>query len=453
MGRGRVLRDALRLAPAVSRKEFAMKDAPLDLARLVAQDGEAAIRLLQQVRDASLAGDRPPVAPRPEIGASWRRMVRLAVRPDRQAERISVERAELEHRRRSTALAAAIPTVSEALTELADTSSQMVAVTDDEGTVLWRSGDAAVLRKAEEIRLVDGAVWAEHATGTNAIGTALTAGTPVRVHAAEHFVGVLRTWTCAAAPVRDPRDGRLLGAVDVSGPARGFHPSTLPLVTSVARLAESELRERHRRAVERLRAVAAPVLYRVAGRALVVDPHGWTAAVTGMAPVDRIVLPKSFGAGRVWHATLGRCTVEPLPGGWLLRVDGECPGTWPASRVVLDVSGPRRGSLVVSGPAGSWRQELTPRHAELLYVLAVHRAGRTAAQLAADVFGDATRTVTVRAEMSRMRRQLSGVLDHRPYRFREEVEVEVVAPADPADLLPHSKAPAVAGARRDCLGP
>jgi hypothetical protein len=42
------------------------------------------------------------------------------------------------------------------------------------------------------------------------------------------------------------------------------------------------------------------------------------------------------------------------------------------------------------------------------------------------------------------------VLDHRPYRFREEIEVEVVAPAD---LLPHSTAPAVLGARRDWLAP
>jgi hypothetical protein len=116
--------------------------------------------------------------------------------------------------------------------------------------------------------------------------------------------------------------------------------------------------------------------------------------------------------------------------------------------VVLDLREPRRWSVSVSGPAGAWTQPLSPRHAELLYVLAVHRAGRTAAELAADVFGDATRTVTVRAEMSRVRRHLSGVLDHRPYRFREEIEVEVMGPEEPAELLPQSNAPAVRCARR-----
>ncbi|MET9971644.1 helix-turn-helix domain-containing protein, partial [Streptomyces sp. NPDC006356] len=101
----------------------------------------------------------------------------------------------------------------------------------------------------------------------------------------------------------------------------------------------------------------------------------------------------------------------------------------------------------VSGGAGSWSHELSPRHAELLYLLALHRAGRSAAGLAEDVFGDAGRTVTVRAEMSRVRRYLGAFLEHRPYRFREDAEVEVLLPGDPRDLLPHSTAPAVARGR------
>ncbi|MDX3850745.1 GAF domain-containing protein [Streptomyces sp. AK02-01A] len=425
-----------------------MRDVPLDLARLMALDGTQAARLLHQVREAALAGERPPVAPRPVIDASWRRMLRLGLDPDQSAGGVPLERDELEHRRRTSALGGAMRTLSESLGETADASQQIMVVTDDEGRVLWREGSLSVLRQANGVCLEEGAAWSEDATGTNAIGTALAVGGPVQVHGAEHFVHALHAWTCAAAPVRDPRDGRLLGVVNVSGPATGFHPTTVALVSSIARLAESETRERHRRAVERLRSVAAPVLYRLGGRALVVDPYGWTAAVTGMPPVDRLPLPKSFRAGRVWLPSLGMCAVEPLPGGWLVQVDGERPVAQTPSRVVLDLSRPRRWSVAVSGSAGSWTQKLTPRHAELLYVLAVHREGRSAAELAGDVFGDSARTVTVRAEMSRVRRHLSGVLAHRPYRFSEEVDVEVVGPDDPADLLPHSTAPAVLSARR-----
>lgn len=423
-----------------------MKDTPLDLSRLMAMDARQAMRLLQRVREASLAGDRPPVAPRPVIGASWQRVRRLGVSPDRQSGRAVLAPEELEHHRRTSALGEVMRGISDGLTGIADASLQILVVCDAQGRVLWREGNTRVLRRADGISLAEGAVWSERMTGTNAIGTALAARVPVQVHSAEHFVRPPTPWTCAAAPVHDPRDGRLLGVVDVSGPASGFHPTTLALVTSVARLAESGLRERHLRAVERLRAVAAPILCRVGGRAVAVDTHGWTAAVTGMAPVDRLPLPKSLRPGRLWLPSLGMCAVEPLPGGWLLTVEEEPPPDAPR-RVVLDLSRPRRWSVTVSGAAGSWARELTPRHAELLYVLAARREGRSAAELAADVFGDPTRTVTVRAEMSRVRRHLAGVLAHRPYRFSEEIEVEVVRPAHPADLLPHSTAPAVAADR------
>ncbi|MER6999037.1 GAF domain-containing protein [Streptomyces sp. NPDC000410] len=424
-----------------------MRNTALDMTRLATMDAAHATRLLHQVRAATLAGERPPIAPRPVIDASWQRMFRLGVDPDRDTSSVLLQREELEHRRRATVLGEVMRTLSGGLTEIADASLQIMVVTDAQGRVLWREGHAGVIRQANTICLEEGAAWSEDTTGTNAIGTALAARRPVQVHSAEHFVQTLRNWTCAAAPVHDPRDGQLLGIVDVSGPASSFHPATLALVDSVARLAEAELRDRHVRTVERLRSVAAPILCRVGGRAVAVDVHGWTAAVTGMAPVDRLPLPKSLRAGRVWMPSLGMCTIEPLPGGWLVRPD-ESGQTGAASRVVLDLTRARSWSVAVFGPAGGWTRELSPRHAELLYVLSKHPKGRTAAELAADVFGDPTRTVTVRAEMSRVRRYLAGVLAHRPYRFSEEVEVEVLRPPCRGDLLPHSSAPAVLDERR-----
>jgi hypothetical protein len=314
------------------------------------------------------------------------------------------------------------------------------------GRLLWRDGSVAVRRSADRIGFLEGASWSEEVVGTNAIGTALVTRAPLQVHSAEHFVRSHHGWTCAAAPLHDPRDGRLLGVVDVSGPAAGVHPAMLSLVSAVARVAEAELRMRHWEAVERLRSIAAPLLSRIRGQALAVDTNGWTAAVTGTTPTERVALPAEVRAGRVWLPQLGLCELEPLPGGWLVRVGEREPA--PGSRVVLDVSGPSTWTVTVSGEAGSWTQRLSPRHSELLFVLAEHPAGRTAAQLAGDLFGDPGRAVTVRAELSRLRRNLAGVLAHRPYRFADGVEVEVVRPCDPAALLPHSVAPAVLAARR-----
>ncbi|MFD0648508.1 hypothetical protein ACFQ2Y_07335 [Streptomyces malaysiensis subsp. malaysiensis] len=80
-------------------------------------------------------------------------------------------------------------------------------------------------------------------------------------------------------------------------------------------------------------------------------------------------------------------------------------------------------------------------------MLAAHPEGRTAAQLAQDLFGDPTRTVTVRAAMSRLRGRVGAVLAHRPYRIADSVRIDVAAPDRPADLLPFSSAPAVSHLR------
>nr|WP_235002334.1 GAF domain-containing protein [Actinacidiphila paucisporea] len=402
--------------------------------------------MLASVRAATLAGDVPPEAPRAVIGASWERTLGHGVDPDVGRHHAPLGTEEIEHRRHSTALGDLLPVLREGLVPVADAAWHLMVVTDAEGRVLWRDGSLAVRRSADRLGFAEGASWSEEAVGTNAIGTALITRAPLQVHSAEHFVRAHHGWTCAASPLHDPRDGRLLGVVDVSGPAATVHPATLPLVSAVARVAEGELRSRHWAAVERLRSVAAPLLAGLGGQALVVDRNGWTAAATGVAPAERVALPASVGAGQMWLPALGVCRLEPLPGGWLIRVGGrERPPA--ASRVVVDVSRPDGWTVTVSGPAGSWSQALSPRHAELLYVLALHRAGRSAAELAGDLFGDPSRTVTVRAELSRLRRNLAGVLAHRPYRFAEAVEVELLRPARALDLLPHSVAPAVLAGR------
>ncbi|MFC5213402.1 GAF domain-containing protein [Streptomyces coerulescens] len=411
---------------------------PLDAAR--------AARVLSEIRAATLSGRRAPVAPRPVIEQSWERMLRGGVDPDHDFRSGLLSREEVQRRRESTALRHVLPVLREGLLSVADVAQHIMVVADYEGRVLWREGSSSVLRKADCLGFELGADWREDVVGTNGIGTPVVVRRPVQVFASEHFQRSQTSWTCTGAPITDPRDGRLLGVVDVSGPLETMHPATLAWVDSVAKLAEARLRELHLTALEQLRAVAAPVLARLAGRAVVVDRDGWTAAVTGMPYTNRITLPKALSPGRRWLLPLGLCAVEPLAGGWLLRpADGPVPTG--ATRIALDLTQPRRWSVTVSGGAGTWSHELSPRHAELLYLLALHQGGRSAAGLAEDMFGDPGRTVTVRAELSRVRRYLGGLLEHRPYRFCEDAEVEVLLPEDPRELLPHSTAPAVVRGR------
>ncbi|MFJ5772845.1 GAF domain-containing protein [Streptomyces sp. NPDC093094] len=426
-----------------------MANPPLNVTQLAAVD---AARVLSEVREATLSGQRTRVAPRPVIEDSWERMLRSGVDPDRGCRSGLLPPEEVLRRREESPLRLVLPVLREGLLSVADTARHIMVVADADGCVLWREGSASVLRMADHLGFEPGADWGEDVVGTNGVGTPVVVRQPVQVFASEHFVRAQAGWTCAGAPLTDPRDGRLIGVVDVSGPLETMHPATLSWVDAVAKLAEARLRELHLASLERLRAVAAPVLARIGGRALVMDRDGWTAAVTGMPYTRRTALPASLSAGHRWLPGLGLCSLEPLGGGWLVRAAADRPRARGGSRIVLDLTQPRRWTVTVSGEAGEWCRELSPRHAELLYLLARRPGGRSAAGLAEDLFGDSGRTVTVRAEMSRVRRYLEGFLEHRPYRFSAAVEVTVLLPDDPLDLLPHSTAPAVREARRQSAG-
>ncbi|MFC3449615.1 GAF domain-containing protein [Amycolatopsis speibonae] len=413
----------------------------LEAALPVGADPRRHARALAEMREAALAGTALPGPPRAVIGASWQRMRRLGLDPERGAPVPVLVPEQLEARRRQSGLAAVLPALRGGLISLAEQAAHIMAVVDADGRVLWRDGSTAVRRRADALGFVEGVDWHENSAGTNAIGTALVARHPVQVYSAEHYVRNQHDWTCAAAPLHDPRDGRLLGVVDLSGPASTVHPTTLALVDAVAKLAEAHLRTTHLAELERLRGLASPLLTKVRGRAVIADPHGWIAASAGFVPAGRIALPNDVTAGRAWLPTYGNCLLEPLPGGWLVRLTESDDA--PPTSVVLDLRSARESTLRVSGAAGAWSHRLSPRHAEMLYVLARHREGRSASELSFDLFGDAGRTVTVRAEMSRMRRHFGGILLARPYRFDDGVEVVVERPADGGEVLPHSVAPAV----------
>ncbi|MER6926346.1 GAF domain-containing protein, partial [Streptomyces spiralis] len=300
-----------------------MAKAPLDVdvTQIAAVDAARAARLLSEVRSAALAGQRTQVAPRPVIGQSWERVLRTGIDPDHGLNSRLLPREEVERRREASPLRHVLPVLREGLLSVADVAQHIMVVADADGRVLWREGHPSVLRKADGLGFELGADWREDVVGTNGVGTPAVVRRPVQVFASEHFVRSHTTWTCTGAPVTDPRDGRLLGVVDVSGPLETMHPATLAWVDSVAKLAEARLRELHLSALERLRAVAAPVLARLDGRAAVVDRDGWTAAVAGMPYTPRIPLPKSVSPGRRWLPAVGLCSLEPLAGGWLVRAD------------------------------------------------------------------------------------------------------------------------------------
>ncbi|WP_299570516.1 GAF domain-containing protein [uncultured Williamsia sp.] len=107
----------------------------------------------------------------------------------------------------------------------------------------------------------------------------------------------------------------------------------------------------------------------------------------------------------------------------------------PAAVSVLDADGSRW--VPATGPA----RRLSPRHAEILLLLAWHREGLSTEQLALALSEDGVDAVTVRAEISRLRRDLgSDVVLSRPYR------AGIPITCDLADVVDRARGGDVAGA-------
>ena len=131
----------------------------------------------------------------------------------------------------------------------------MVVLTDEDGVILDTRGDVRTLDAGQDIKLQPGGHWNENVVGTNGIGTALSTGKPVFVHAAEHFCEGIKSWTCAGAPIRDPVDQSVIGLIDISGPPEIFRRHNIALAVLAAEKIELALGEHAR--IDRLRLLEA----------------------------------------------------------------------------------------------------------------------------------------------------------------------------------------------------
>src|SRR4051812_32571253 len=198
---------------------------------------------------------------------------------------VAAERDEASARWESHPLRVVAPLIRDCLGGIADESDHLIVLSDAAGILLQLTGNARLRsRAADAMNFTEGALWSEHGSGTNAIGTALAADHAVQIFAAEHFVEVVQAWTCSAAPMHDPDTGELIGVIDLTGLEKSVHPHSLAIVMTAARAVEGHLRQRLHERDDRLRArYLARITGRLERRALVAptgrlvsdDPRGW----------------------------------------------------------------------------------------------------------------------------------------------------------------------------------
>jgi hypothetical protein len=365
------------------------------------QPSPALTRRLRAAHERLVTGTAlsPDDAVRSVVRDSWRRSLSCGVDPDDGTPPVELLDDDLLAYREAHPLAPVMPVIRRLLVEDAEADRMIVAVTDSGGRMLWVEGDARLRSRAAGMNFVEGARWSEDVAGTNAPGTALAIDHAVQFYGSEHYRRPVQPWSCAAAPVHDPVTGALLGAIDVTGGDHVASPHVLTLVRATVAAVEAELRWQRREQLQRGRRTP--------------------------PPLQRLAPPLQRLAPR------------------------------------LEVLGRDRARL--TQPGGPL--ELSLRHSELLLLLteaAVAGEGRTAVQLAAELHRGDTAEVTVRAELSRLRRLLGAELvGSRPYRLLGRIESDLdqvrrllargsvgsALERYPGAVLPASRAPGVAVAR------
>ncbi|WP_181064258.1 GAF domain-containing protein [Pseudoclavibacter sp. AY1F1] len=134
-----------------------------------------------------------------------------------------------------------LPVLDRLLVEPARDTGLIVAITNEQGRLLWVRGDSATLRRAEHMDFVAGADWSEAAVGTSAPGTALVSGRGVQIAGAEHFAPAVQLLSCTAVPIHDPISGVAVGAIDLTGDERAVGPHSLALMRAAVAASEAEM--------------------------------------------------------------------------------------------------------------------------------------------------------------------------------------------------------------------
>jgi transcriptional regulator of acetoin/glycerol metabolism len=364
------------------------------------------------------------------VVSSWQRSLKLGVNPAARTAPLAATGARyfaLRHRNRD--LLAAAADIFLRMESVLSQSRCMMLLTDPFGVVLETAGDHRTLGEGENIHLVAGGQWNEDVIGTNGIGTALATGQPAQVHATEHFCEGIKSWTCAAAPVREPGTGKILGILDISGPPTTYQRGNLSLAVATARQIETALAERAGRERVRLLERCLQMMPTLGNtEMLAIDRAG--RVIFSHGNVDPIAGLPGFDADEKFEDWVGRLpaalrrtgnfdTVDldgrpvgamiVLPGPKTRRIAAtgafeSIVGASPAIREMIDLAArlaPRRVALLIQGETGTGKEVL---------LRAVHAAAAPAAPLVVFNCGAASKDLLGAELFGHVRGAFTGAL-------------------------------------------
>lgn len=150
-----------------------------------------------------------PHVDRPEIALSWHRSELAGLTPDR------VIKGDAEDFDSASRLLHAAGPVLERLSEdISGMRAGGLLADQDARIVASYFGDTSLAAATEAVGACPGMRFDEETSGTNAIATSFETREAVHVHTDEHFLEIMRDFSCYGAPIVNPLTGRLEGVLD-----------------------------------------------------------------------------------------------------------------------------------------------------------------------------------------------------------------------------------------------
>ncbi|QHB99171.1 transcriptional regulator [Epidermidibacterium keratini] len=307
----------------------------------------------------------PPRAP---VAESWYRSKLAGVRPLHALDRLEPEGAV----ETGPLLEASEPVLEELAHSLAYTAYATLLV-DRECRIVHRTFGAESLARAFAGVGVDlGASLLEAHIGTNGPGTALETGAAVAIHGEEHFAEGLKDFSCLGYPIRHPLTKRVEGVLDISSFATDANPLLHPVLAHAVNDIERRLRERSQATDSRLMFAFQEAALRTRS-ALVAIGDDLTVSnrlaqdlltstdlahlrmlIDELSITTRSAADLQLSSGQLVRVYADLISTRRTAA--LLRIEPQAKKRSAAKTSVS--TEPRRGPVLVSGPAGSGRTTL-----------------------------------------------------------------------------------------------
>ena len=143
----------------------------------------------------------------------------------------------------SRLMRAASPVISRLADQLSGSHATVLLADTEARIVDRRAGAHSLLVKLDNAQVAPGFGYAEEASGTNGIGTALEERRLFSVKGGEHYRESLQNLACVGKPIVHPIGGRMEGILDITSTVKQASDLMIPVVEAAVREIEQRLYE------------------------------------------------------------------------------------------------------------------------------------------------------------------------------------------------------------------